>query len=104
MKGTDLYQLQQQGRFIFLDGFSKLFAPTSQTTDYKTITLTGEATWIDIISRVIMKAISEIKGRPALFIEGLDLLLAAGPDDISASQVLACLSLLSEVTFLHISS
>jgi elongator complex protein 6 len=56
-----------------------------------------QKSWIDQISQCILKALAEIKGRPALIIEGLDFLLAAGPENISPSQILTLLSLLSEV-------
>ena len=99
-KGTDLVQAQNQGKFIFLNGFSRLFLPTpkSQLGDYKTVTLSMQKPWIDQIIQSILKALAEIKGRPALIIEGLDFLLAAGPDNITAPQLLTLVSLLSEVS------
>ena len=104
IKGTDLAQAQHQGRFIFLDGFSRLFAPTTRSpgSNYKTINLSSHTSWSHQLAQYITKALREVKGEPALIIEGVDFLLAAGLDNITAPHLLSLLSLLSEVTLFRL--
>jgi hypothetical protein len=54
--------------------------------------------WGIKLAQVIMKALGEIKTeKPALFIDGLDFLLAASGEQLGANELLALLSNLSEV-------
>jgi hypothetical protein len=54
--------------------------------------------WGIRLAQVIMQALGEIKSeKPALFIDGLDFLLAASGEHLSANELLALLSNLSEV-------
>ena len=54
--------------------------------------------WGVKLAQVIMKVLGEIKSdKPSVFIDGLDFLLAAGGDHLSANEVLALLSNISEV-------
>jgi hypothetical protein len=55
--------------------------------------------WRVKLVQVIAKALEDIKTeKPALFIDGLDFLLAASGDNLTAIELLALLSNLSEVT------
>ena len=102
---VDLGQAQRQGQFVFVDGFSQLFLPISSSTsgsklgNCKTWTLTSRSPWSTQLSEIIVQALGEVKGeKPSLFIEGLDLLLAAGQDSITANEIIALVSSLSEVS------
>jgi hypothetical protein len=88
-----------------MDGFSQLFQPIPNLSNAhftnRTITLDSRASWSAQLAKNIIKALGEIKAeKPSLFIEGLDFLLASGGDDITANEILALLSVLSEVYLL----
>jgi hypothetical protein len=54
--------------------------------------------WGTKLAQVIMRVLSDIKTeKPALFIDGFDFLLAAGGEHLTANELLALLSNLSEV-------
>jgi len=54
--------------------------------------------WGVKLAEVILKALADVKTeKPALFIDGLDFLLAASGDHLTANELLALLSNLSEV-------
>lgn len=54
--------------------------------------------WGINLAQVIMKALGEMKTeKPALFIDGLDFLLATSEEHLSTNELLALLSNLSEV-------
>jgi hypothetical protein len=62
------------------------------------MTLTIRSPWSTQLAQAIVQAFGEVKvEKPCLFIEGLDLLLAAGEDSISANEILTLLSTLAEV-------
>jgi hypothetical protein len=90
---------------VFIDGFSQLFQPIAglPNTQFvsRTITLDSRTSWAAQLAKNIVKSLGETKTeRPSLFIEGLDFLLASGGDDITANEILALLSVLSEARLL----
>ena len=81
-----------------MDGFSHLFLPPSNYDPSMSINLTNRSAWSTHIARVIVKALGEVKvEKPCLFIDGLDFILAAGEDQITAIEILTLLSCISEV-------
>jgi hypothetical protein len=100
-EGTDLTQVRQQDRFVFIDGFSHLFNPISQPPQKEDrgigLSLTSQPSWIDQLAHLLVQTIGKMKSRPSLVIEGLDFLLAAAPEHIPISQVLGLLSAVSDV-------
>jgi hypothetical protein len=98
---TDLNQARQQRRLVFIDGCSRLFGPLpkfAQSDGSTILTLTGDSAWIEQIGQSVMKAIGTLRSRPSLIIEGLDFLLAAAQDKITATCLLRFLSTLTEVS------
>ena len=97
----DIAQAQQQRQFVHVDGFSQLFLPISNSPSQnasKIMSLTSRSPWSTQLAQTIVQALGEVKvEKPCLFIEGLDFLLAAGEDSITANEILTLLSSLTEV-------
>ena len=56
------------------------------------------SSWGVELAEVILKAVADVNTqKPALFIDGLDLLLAASGDNLTANELITLLSNLSEV-------
>ena len=86
--------MRGQGRFIFIDGFSKLFSGEKQER-LDTITVNAKIPIITTLTQCILAALATQKGKPSMFIEGLDFLLAA--TNISPNDLLGLLSNISTV-------
>jgi hypothetical protein len=95
---VDLSSIKGQGRFLFIDGFSGLFSGEKQEKQERLdmITVDPKEPIILILTQHILKALETQKGRPTMFIEGLDFLLAA--TNISPNDLLGLLSNISSVT------
>jgi len=62
------------------------------------MTLTSRSSWSTQLAQTIVQALGEVKvEKPCLFIEGLDSLLAAGEESITANEILTLISSLTEV-------
>ena len=86
----------QQGRFMFSDGFSRLFSlETHEDCSLNTLILDSKIPFITTLTQCILKALSTQKRKPTLFIEGLDFLLAA--TNISPNDLLGLLANISSV-------
>jgi elongator complex protein 6 len=99
LKGVDLLQAQQRQKFIYIDAFSQLFLsfPGVQTTT-PTLTLNSRSPWGTQLAQAIVNAVRRVEfDKPALFIEGLDFLLAAAGEEVNTDEILTLVSSLSEV-------
>lgn len=79
---------------MFIDGFSRLFSGEKQEK-LDTITVDVKTPIISTLTQCILKALGTQKGKPTMFIEGLDFLLAA--TNISPNDLLGLLSNMSTV-------
>src|SRR5438477_12692343 len=86
--------MRGQGRFMFIDGFSRLFSGEKQERP-DTITVNAKIPIITTLTQCILKALATQKGKPTMFIEGLDFLLAT--TNISPNDLLGLLSNISAV-------
>jgi hypothetical protein len=96
---VDLLQAQQRKKFIYIDAFSQLFVPVpgSQSSG-QMLSLDSHPPWGTQLAQTIVNATKHISvEKPALFIDGLDFLLAAGGDEITVDEILTLVSSLSEV-------
>jgi hypothetical protein len=83
---------------MFIDGFSGLFSGEKQEQQeiLDMITVDPKGPIILTLTQHILKALETQKGRPTMFIEGLDFLLAA--TNISPNDLLGLISNISSVT------
>lgn len=96
----DVLQAQQRKKFIYVDAFSQLFVPVpgSQPSG-PTLSLDSHPPWATQLAQTIVNATKQIGvEKPALFIDGLDFLLAAGGAEITVDEILTLVSSLSEVS------
>ena len=99
LKGVDVLQAQQRQKFVYIDAFSQLFlsVPGVQTTT-PTLTLNSRSPWGTQLAQTIVNAVRRVEfDKPALFIEGLDFLLAAAGEEVTTDEILTLVSSLSEV-------
>lgn len=90
-------QCTQQNRFVYVDGFSRLFLPNATQTS-SVLTLGSQSKWILSIAQIILLALDTLQTeKKSLFIEGLDFVLAAGSENITPLDILTTISVLSEV-------
>jgi len=97
----DLDKLASKGRFAFVDGLSGLYLPGHQRALLKTEGVTVlRSPKLDVTAEDITNAIRQLKGsgtdRILLVVDQLDLLLAAGDDEVSAVGLEALLMDLQE--------
>src|SRR5271155_3071899 len=99
LKGVDLLQAQRRKKFIYIDAFSQLFLPVPGVqTATSSLSLNSRSPWATQLAQTIVNAVRQIDfDKPALFIEGLDFLLASAGEEVTADELLTLVSSLSEV-------
>jgi hypothetical protein len=96
IQGIDLSQVQMSRRLKFLDATSNLFSGLKQQPN--SLSFTSQNLLIAQLANAILNGLGDFQGsKPSLFLEGLDLLLAAGENEVSPIQILSLISSLSDV-------